>query len=374
MKSTGFQIAAGMLGTLIFIFLVGFVDWWLTSRQPLEPGERAIIREVWKKQGPLLGPSAPPYEVRVVENNSSSRITFFIQPYPFGCVEEIIKRDEVKNFSFKLPLWTKDTITQDPNDSSITRILLIKGEYKIENVNLYARNLDYRELPYTRKGDLLYPVKAFLIQQGRDPEMASREELFSEVIYFEFSHFLSDRINEMGESIAQKYAVLAKAIRENKITSSSEKDKFVADFLKKYPWYKLEPRSLEKLRENPEVQELFQKYFEAVRKEDPQLMTSFLGEIEEFFERYVRENPEAYDREKWDYVRSLLLKPDVLPPEYKPEFVYPFVEKKLQKIRENYIENMQEKILKNYGVKLLTLKLEMQEDLTARYPYILMQR
>jgi len=374
LKGLGSAIAGGILGSLILIFTVGFVDWWLTSRQTLEPGEKAIIREVWKKEGPLWGPSPPPYQVRVVKNNSSRQITFFIQPYPFGYVEEIIKEGEVKEFSFDLPLWTKDTITHNPDDASIARVLSGEGEFQIKDIRLYAENLDYRGLPYAKQGDLLYPVKAFLIRRGREPEVSSREELLSEIVYMGFSQFFSTTVNKWGESIAQKYTLLAKSIREREIISIKEREEFIADFLKKYPWYKLEPDSLEKLRGNVEVQELFQKYFEALRAENLQLANSSLREIEEFFSRYIEKNPEAYDEEKWDYVKSLLLHSDTFPSEYKLEFIYPFVEERIQDIREEYTKTMQQEISTSYGVEILKFQVEMKEDLTARHPYILMQR
>lgn len=374
MRNLGLAIAGGILGSIILVFTVGFVDWLLTSRQTLQPYERAIVREVWKKEGHLWGPSAPPYQIRVVDNDSSEQITFFIQPYPFGYVEEIIGKEEIKKFSFSLPLWTKDTITGNLDDASITRILSAKGEYQIKDVHLYAENLDYRKLPYAKQGDLLYPIKNSLLGRGRQLELKSREQLLSEIMYVDFSRFFSDKVNQWGESIAQKYTLLAKSIREEKIIALQERENFISDFLKKYPWYRLEPEYLEKLRGNEEVQELFQKYFQALRAEDPQMISSSLQEIEQFFIRYMEKNPKAYDEEKWNYVKFLLLKSEALPPEYKPEFVYPFVEKRIQNIQGDYIQNVQGEISTNYGVKITKFEVEMREDLTARYPYILMQR
>ncbi len=367
-------IIGGLLGVIILIGAIGFIDWFLTSRQTLNPGEVAIIREVWKKEGSLIGPSAPPYEVRVVENNSSQKITFFIQPYPFGYVEEIINKEEIKKFSFDLPLWTKDTITHNPNDASIARVLFGKGKFKVKNARLYAKNLDYLGLPYAKEGDILYPVKTFLRQRGIEPEVNSREELLSEIVHMDFSQFLSVTVNKWNNSIAQKYTLLAKSMKEENITSKEEKEKFIADFLKKYPWYRLEPEALEKLRENPEVQKLLQNYFEALRSEKPLSIKYHLGQIQKFFANYIRENPEAYDKEKWEYVKSLLLQPDKLPEEYKLEFVYPFVENRIKNIQNDYIKSLRKLLSEDYGVELISFKVEAKDDLSARYPYLLMER
>jgi len=375
MKAKGFisAIAGGILGTIIIFVGAGIIDYLVTSRQTIGPGESAIIREVWKKEGPLIGPSSPPYSVRTVENNSSKSIIFTIQPFPFGYVEEILKKGESKTFSFNLPLWTKDNVTFNPDDSSIARVLTVKGKFQIENIKLYAENLDYLKLSYAKDGDLLYPVKSFLLQRGMDIKLESRKRLLSEVVYFDFSRFLSSKIDQWGKSIAQKYTMLAKSIREKNITSKEEKEKFVASWLEKYPWYKLEPEYVEKLRENSEVQTLFQKYLEALRSNNKELSLSCLKEIQDFFTAYIEKNPQAYNKEKWEYVKSILLKPGQLPPEYKPEMVYPLVEKHIKDIKEKYLQSQKENILKTYGVKILNLQVKIKDDLTTKYPYLLMQ-
>lgn len=367
-------IAGGILGIIIVLASVGFIDYLLTSRQKLEPGEGAIIREVWKKEGPLLGPSAPPYQVRTVENNSSESITFIIQPFPFGYVEEVLKKQEVKTFSFDLPLWTKDSITGNPDDASVARVLLGKGKFQVKNLKLYAENLDYRKLPYSREGDLLYPVKEFLKKRGMEIKLTSRERLFSEIVYLNFFQFFSTTVDRWEKSVAQKYTMLAKSIRERNITSTKEKERFIKDFLESYPWYKVEPEHMEKLRENPEVQKLFQKYLEALRSEKHELVASSLKEIQGFFTTYIKENPQAYDEEKWKYVKSILLQPDILPPEYKPQMVYPLLEKNIQDIQENYLQTERENILSTYGTDIFKFQLMIKDDLTTRYPYLLMQR
>jgi len=370
-KSFFAGILGGILGIVIILGGAGIIDYILTSRQKIEPGESAIIREVWKKEGPLIGPSSPPYNVRVVENNSSEPLTFIIQPFPFGCVEEILKKEKVRDFSFNLPLWTKDSITSDPDDSSIVRILSASGNFKVKNVNLYAQNLDHLELPYAKQGDLLYPLKNFLMQRGVDLEIGDRQRLFSELMYFDFSKFFSTKVEEWGKSVAQKYTILAKSIQEKNITSSEEKERFINEFLEKYPWYKLEQDYFNKLRENKEVQTLFQKYLEALSSKNEELAISSLKEIQKFFKRYIEENPQAYDKEKWEYVKSILLKEENPPSEYKPEMMYPFIEKNIQQIKNMYLEEEKENILHTYGIELINMQVKIKDDLTARYPFIL---
>lgn len=372
-KNLAPAILGGIIGSIIFIAGVMGIDWLLTSRQTLEEGEAAIVREVWKKEGVLWGPSPPPYQVRVVKNESSKKITFFIQPYPFGYVEEIVKKKEVKKFSFDLPLWTKDNITNDPNDASITRILSVNGQFKVNNIQLYAENLDYRKLPYAHPGERLYEVKNFLLQRGREAKLTSREELLSQIIYLDFSQFFSTTVDKLGNSIAQKYTILAKPMREEGISSVEDKKRFIKDFLGKYPWYMLEPDYLEKLRENPEVQELFQNYFEALKTKNQKLISSNFQKIKDFFTQYIKENPGSYDQEKWDYVKSLLLATNNLPEEYKPQLVYPFIEKHIQNISQNYTKKLYQETPTTYGVNILQFKVNIKDDLTVRYPYILMR-
>jgi len=373
-KDLGLAILGGIIGSIILIGGIAGIDWLLTSRQTLDRGEGAIIREVWEKEGALWGPSSPPYRIRVVKNNSSKKIIFFIQPYPFGCVEEIVKKGEIKRFSFNLPLWTKDTITNNPNDASIARVLFADGQFKISNIKLYAENLDYRKLPYAHQGEELYEVKKFLLQRGREPEVSSREDLFSEIVYMDFSKFFSTAVDKMVNSIAPKYTLLAKPMREEGISSIEDKKKFIRNFLDKYPWYLLEPEYLEKLRENPEIQKLFQNYFEALRKKNKELINLNFKKIKNFFSRYMEENPASYDEEKWNYVKSLLLSANALPKEYKPEFMYPFVEKHIQGIYKNYTRKLHHDASTTYGVNIVKFKLNIKDDLTARYPYMLMKK
>ena len=81
--------------------------------------------------------------------------------------------------------------------------------------------------------------------------------------------------------------------------TQKQSEELIEDFLDKYPWYKLEPDHIEKLRENLEVRKLFQKYLDALRSNDEQLVIFSLKGVKEFFTKYIKKNPKAYNKKQW---------------------------------------------------------------------------
>lgn len=366
------RILGGIIGCIIILGTVGLVDWYLTSRQVINPGEIAIIREVWHREGPLWGPTSPPYRVRVVENRTENKKKFLIQPYPFGYVEEIVEKEEIKEFSFRVPSWRKDSITQDPNDASIVRVCSAEGKLKTEDAGLYARNLDHKQVPHARKADSLYAVRQSLTRKGQEPVLDSREELLSELIYLDFTAYLSQTLSEWEESLAQKYQVLTNYFRENKITSAAEKREHLADFFKQYPWYKVEPKVFqEELSKDPTTRDLFQEYVEATQEEDTSKTRQALDKIHIFFEEYIRENPDVYHKEKWDFIENLIIEKSVDSPDFDPRYGLSFAEEQIQLIEENYVKILPQDIEKTYGVKIFEFGLQMMDELTVKYPTLL---
>lgn len=120
----------------------------------------------------------------------------------------------------------------------------------------------------------------------------------------------------------------------------------------------------------PEARELFQGYAEALQSSQIGKTEVLRQKVEIFFDAYLKKHPQAYDQEKWEFVESLIIdrQPDSSP--YLAQYGYPFVEKHLERIREDYLETIPDSIGRNYGVTVTDFKLKLMDDLTVRYPML----
>jgi len=96
-----------VLGFLLFLLCVLGFCIFFASWHTLPPESVAIVREVWVREGALFGPSALPFRIRVVKNTKNIPVRLFVQPPPFGVVEEVLPRPGGYSFLFPGPALAK---------------------------------------------------------------------------------------------------------------------------------------------------------------------------------------------------------------------------------------------------------------------------
>ncbi|MFQ6003454.1 MAG: hypothetical protein ACE5KJ_06875, partial [Candidatus Zixiibacteriota bacterium] len=120
----------------------------------------------------------------------------------------------------------------------------------------------------------------------------------------------------------------------------------------------------------PEARQLFQNYAEALQSGQIGKTEVLRKKVEIFFDDYLKKYPQAYDREKWKFVESLIIDRQPESFEFLARYSYPFVEKHLEKIRRDYLGTIPDSIGRNYGVKITDFKLKLMDDLMVRYPML----
>lgn len=354
MKKTSFAkyVIGGIVGTVMTIGSIGSLDYLLTSRHKLKPGETAIVREVFQKQGALFGPSSVPYKVRIVENGTEKCQGFIIQPWPFGTIEEILEKDEVKEIEAKGPLWTKNHITKNASDENIARVYELKGKFKIDNAELYAKVLDHQ--------------RAYYFSGGRD-FFSDRRDVLSKTILGDFGKYVVEEVGKLENNLSKKCSILMQEFMQNNLKTEKEKRQYLNRLFEENPWYRIKDEAGKKiLEEYPEIAEEFMRV-QTTGKWD-------IEKIRKFFIDYIKEHPEIDEKEMWDHALDYAIegKAPLSTVEGMRDYVCPFVEKHFDKIKEGYLKQLHEsEIEKSAGVKVTDLSIDIIEEPAYKYPSLL---
>ncbi len=360
-----------ILGLLVIFLLVSVLAVLVLCRHSLPPQSVAIVREVWSKEGALFGPTALPFRVRVLTNKTDRPLTFFIQPPPFGVIEEMMPLQAEFSFSFHFPLWQKDKITGNPNDGSIAYISTVTSSFKIGDFKKFARQLDPKAFQYQNETNPS-PFLLSLTKSGRVIP-SHRLDLLREIVYFDFSQALMTTLAEISQSIHFKIYLIQKALEPRRPTSLSEQKIQIWKYLERYPWYKLEPPAIGTIfQTDNQILEKLTEYLQKEATSDPTLEDLKL-EIQEYFSQYITEHPESYSQELWEYV---IEKGVTLPAPPSMEEIRSLTYVYVQNhpiILKNILSNKayQDTLSEQYGVGILDTKIELSEDLASRYPNLL---
>lgn len=358
-----------LLGLVLFAlcgFLLAFL---LACRHVIPPQSVAIVREVWTREGALFGPTALPFRIRIVKNTQDSPMRFFIQPPPFGVVEEVLSLEEELSLSFQIPFWRKDLVTGNPYDGSIARLGEIEARFAVQNHERFAKRLDPLLLRY------IGPGQAYPSLSGAELLPKTRKELLREMLRADFIQRFIGELGRFSQSIHFKFYFAQKVLEDSSsLLSPSERKITIWKNLEKYPWYKLEPQEMGKIVE--ENAQLFEKILTYVRKEaqPDEEFAQLRDEIQKYFSEYIAKNPQSYSQELWNYaIEKTSQNPSLsITPEIIRSFTYQYLEEHLA-LLENLLHNEDytKTLLNQYGVEMKSLTIQMKEDLSSRYPDLL---
>jgi len=350
----------GIWTLFLALLLLIAIDFLLTSRHQLSPGESAIIREVWHRKKDLIGPVAYPFRIRSVENKTDRVLNFFIQPFPFGVVEEVLKTAELRGFNGKLPLWTKDTITGKSLDRDIARVCVFNGKFHISQLDVYARTLDHEAATYATGGRITY---------------RSREETLADKLQDNFEEYLTNTVNDIGSDLRLKYLYLIQIFQPLQKLDPA----FKREFFFNNPWlifdFKLRIQDFEAVRgiatANPEV---FQKLRELqVQAEEegqlPLLAPKLAEEINSFLSEYLRKNPQIYEKERWEHALNYAIREEIKSSFELQKYIHTFVERNFTSLEKEYQETIQKNTFAlQLGIEITKLNFEIVNEPAANYP------
>ncbi len=361
-----------VLGFLLFLlcvlgFFIFFASW-----HTLPPESVAIVREVWVREGALFGPSALPFRIRVVENTKNVPVRLFVQPPPFGVVEEVLPLRGDIVFSFRIPLWRKDTITGNPYDGSVAFVGEVEANLRVVNHERFAKRLDPVLARYAGAGQIS-PLLAAPEREGQVLPR-KRQDLLREVLRLDFSQRMMGELGKLFQSLHFKLYFAEKVLKEAPAPSPSERKIVIWKYLERYPWYKLEPQEMGKIvAENAEI---FEKIMTYLREEHEKGETyeKLRGEIQEYFAQYITQHPQSYAQELWEYAieKASLDHPLRLTPEVLRALTYQYLHGRpafLENLLKN--EDYMKFLTTQYGVEMKNLSIRITEDLAFRYPELL---
>lgn len=354
LKALGFWF----LGFLLFSLCLGgalfFASW-----HTLPPEHVAVVREIWVREGPLFGPSALPFRIRVVENPTAYPKRFWVQPPPFGVVEEVLPLHGTFSLAFRVPLWRKDAVTGNPYDGSIALVGAVEAQVAVEDHRQFARKLD--------------PLLAReATQEGSS--LGTREDLLRDILRRDFTQRMLGELGRISQSLHFKFYFAQEVLKETSATSSSERKIVIWKYLEQYPWYKLEPQEMGKIvAEDAQIFEKIMTYLRREKEETSELV-KLREEIREYFSSYIARNPQSYSQELWDYAIGKIVEayPLEVTPEKLRSFTYQYVYARPEFFvnllkNEEYVKSL----TAQYGVTLQNLDVRILEDVAARYPELL---
>jgi DNA-binding ferritin-like protein (Dps family) len=363
-----FRIAGNWLvGLLVVTVIFGFLSFFFLSRHSLPPQSFAIVREVWVREGPLFGPSALPYRVRIVENSTPRAASFLAQPPPFGVVEDVFPLDSGIPMEVKVPLWTKDQISGNPNDQNLVYVADIKTTISIVDREKFAKRVDPLLIRY--RLDLIGEEAEFqFMKSGSVVVPESRIDLAKEMCRSRFYSELFELLSQIGGSIENKLYFLSRTVaREGK--SDSEVRIEVWKTLERYPWYRLEPDALANVLQTE--REVFEKIVELLQAEnrDTEKAEVLRNEIKQFFDNYVDQHPESFLKDLWDYsVEVFLTQGSIRTPEEIRALTYRFVHQNTQLLQEALQGGKEQSWSEQkYGFAFQDIEIVFEEDLATNY-------
>lgn len=354
---------SGIWALFIAVLILIAIDFLLTSRHQIAPGESAIIREVWQRTNGLIGPVAYPFRVRSVENKTERVKNFLIQPFPFGIVEEVLKTAEPRSFSGKFALWTRDTITGKPTDQDTARVCVFKGQFLISQLEVYARALDQEAATNASGGRVMY---------------RNREETLSKNLEVHLEDFLTTTVSEVGSDLQWKYLYLSQIFQPMQKSTLA----FKKDFFWRNPWlifdYKLRIQDIESVREIASTSpEIYQKLQELQARVDEggdlsQLDPQLVEEINAFLGQYLRKNPTIYQKERWEYALDYANRDSIKTTTDMRRYIHIFIEKDFASLQKDYWETLQTSSLASeLGIELQELNFEIIDEPVVNYPFLL---
>jgi len=361
-----------VLGFLLFLLCVLGFCIFFASWHTLPPESVAIVREVWVREGALFGPSALPFRIRVVKNTKNIPVRLFVQPPPFGVVEEVLPLRGDIVFSFRVPLWRKDTITGNPYDGSIAFVGEVEASLRVVNYERLARRLDPVLARYAGAGQIS-PLLAAPEREGQELPR-KRQDLLREILRLDFSQRVMGELGKLFQSLHFKLYFAEKVLEEASAPSPSERKIVIWKYLERYPWYKLEPQEMGKIiAENAEI---FEKIMTYLREEHEKGETyeKLRGEIQEYFAQYIAQHPQSYVQELWEYAIEKVSSghPLRLTPEVLRALSYQYLHGRpvfLENLLKN--EDYTKFLVTQYGVEVKDLSIRITEDLAFRYPELL---
>ena len=363
-----FRIAGNWLvGLLVVTVIFGFLSFFFLSRHSLPPQSFAIVREVWVREGPLFGPSALPYRVRIVENSTPRAASFLAQPPPFGVVEDVFPLDSGIPMEVKVPLWTKDQISGNPNDQNLVYVADIKTTISIVDREKFAKRVDPLLIRY--RLDLIGEEAEFqFMKSGSVVVPESRIDLAKEMCRSRFYSELFELLSQIGGSIENKLYFLSRTVaREGK--SDSEVRIEVWKTLERYPWYRLEPDALANVLQTE--REVFEKIVELLQAEnrDTEKAEVLRNEIKQFFDNYVDQHPGSFLQDLWDYsVEVFLTQGSIRTPEDVRSLTYRFVHQNTQLLQEALQGGKEQSWSEQkYGFAFQDIEIVFEEDLATNY-------
>ncbi len=355
------------LGLLLFLLCFGvfslFASW-----HSLPPQSVAIVREIWVREGPLFGPTALPFRVRVVRNEQAHPIRFLVQPPPFGVVEDVLPIGGDISLTFRIPLWRKDTVTGNPYDGSIAFVGEVEANLEITDHERFAKRLDPLFVRYAGFGQAAQP---FAASEEEFLPLKRREDLLREILRRDFTQRMVGELGKVSQSLHFKLYFAEKVLEEVPATSPSEKKIALWKYLERYPWYKLEPQEMGKMiAEDAQIFEKITTYLRKEGEKDAEL-EKLRGEIKQYFADYITRNPGSYSQELWDYVVERVVEDH--PPELKPETIrsltYQYFHAR-PALFENLLQSEEytRTLVAQYGIAIKHLRVKILEDLASRYP------
>ncbi|WP_369019287.1 hypothetical protein QBE54_05250 [Thermatribacter velox] len=363
-----FRIAGNWLvGLLVVTVIFGFLSFFFLSRHSLPPQSFAIVREVWVRESPLFGPSALPYRVRVVENSTPRAASFLVQPPPFGVVEDVFPLDSGIPMEVKVPLWTKDQISGNPNDQNLVYVADIKTTISIVDREKFAKRVDPLLVRY--RLDLIGEEAEFqFMKSGSVVVPESRIDLAKEMCRARFYSELFELLSQIGGSIENKLYFLSRTVaREGK--SDSEVRIEIWKTLERYPWYRLEPDALANVLQTE--REVFEKIVELLQAEnrDAEKAEVLRNEIKQFFDNYVDQHPGSFLQDLWDYsVEVFLTQGSIRTPEEIRALTYRFVHQNTQLLQEALQGGKEQSWSEQkYGFAFQDIEIVFEEDLATNY-------
>lgn len=358
------------LGFFLFSACVGMFLL-LVSWHSLPPKSVAIVREIWVREGPLFGPSALPFRVRVVQNAEAYPKRFFVQPLPFGVVEEVLPLDGEIPLTFRIPLWRKDTVTGNPYDGSVAFVGEVRAQLAITDYEQFAQKLDPLLVRYVPLRQIA-PLSA--LSREELSSLRKREDLLREILRRDFAQRMIGELGKISQSLHFKLYFAEKVLEELPVTSPSEGKIAIWKHLDWYPWYKLEPQEMGKIiAEDTQIFEKIMTYLRRENQKDAEL-EKLHEEIKQYFSDYIARNPQSYSQELWNFAieritesRSLELKPETLRfLTYQYVHTHPTLLRDLLQ-SEEHMKNL----TVQYGVAMKHLDVQILEDLAIRYPELL---
>jgi len=349
----------GFIGFLIWLISVigGGIYFVLSSRQTISPDEIAIVREVWKVDN-LLSPTPAPHNVRVVFGDEDS--TFWIQPWPFGVVEEVVSKKEIYSIDFVYPLCRKDTLSGNPNDASLAKIVKVKIGYKITDLYRYSTILDHKLFPVVQYSHPLLEVKQDAVRYNVpiSYEPDNRKTLLKDVFTVKFYFWMDNSLYHVqSEALQKAYTInyIAKGQGIDKFESYDELDKFVYEF----PYLKLSSGLLKTLTYQREFMEMMLEYMETKDR-------AILEKINKYIDNVLNED-KFWEKDSYMIAREILIKGK----ESISGEVMRWAVCNLDRFKEIFREGWGEWAEKVFGVKIEEITFSLDEDLAYRYPRFL---